>query len=119
MTKGILLLIGVVGLIGAAVPSQAHDDCFGGRVTDVTGTSLTVRHHETVTFTLDSRTHYTKLITQSPVQADTRLDARALYLGERVYVHPRSDNPSVARWVEITMDVPNEAAYTNCLCVAH
>ena len=75
------------------------------RITDLTATSIAVRDKETITFTVDSRTHFTKWITQKPWQEDTRLDARALRVGRLVAVHPRKDDGSVADWVQVATDV--------------
>ena len=58
-----------------------------------------------VAFTLDSRTQYTKWITQKPWGEDTRLDARPLRVGRLVAVHPRKDDGSVADWVQIATDM--------------
>ena len=106
MIKRMLLLMALAFIVGMAVPSKAvagRDTV--GRITDVTATSLSVRDKEIVTLTLDSRTQYTKWITQKPWQEDTRLDARSLKVGRLVAVHPRKDDGSVAGWVQVATDM--------------
>ena len=106
MIKRLLLLIVVMSFVGVALPSKATAGRdIVGRVTDVTATLLSVRAREIVTVTLDSRTQYTKWITQKPWQEDTRLDARSLKVGRLVAVHPRKDDGSVAGWVQIATDM--------------
>ena len=106
MMKRLLLLIVVMSFVGVALPSKAiAGRDIVGRVTDVTATSLSVRTREIVTVTLDSRTQYTKWITQKPWQEDTWLDARSLKVGRLVAVYPRNDNGSVAGWVQIATDM--------------
>ena len=106
MIKRTLLLIALAAIVGTAFPSRAVAGRGAtGRVTDVTAASISVRDKEIVTFTLDSRTHYTKWITHKPWQEDTRLDARALRVGRLVAVHPRKDDGSVADWVQIATDM--------------
>ena len=106
MIKRMLLLIVLVSLGGMALPSRAiAGRDIVGRITDVSATSLSVRAREIVTVTLDSRTQYTKWITQKPWQEDTRLDARSLKVGRLVAVHPRNEDGSVAGWVQIATDM--------------
>ena len=106
MIKRLLLLIVVMSFVGVALPSKAiAGRDIVGRVTDVTATSLSVKAREIVTVALDSRTQYTKWITQKPWQEDTRLDARSLKVGRLVAVHPRNDDGSVAGWVQIATDM--------------
>lgn len=106
MIKRTLLLIALVAVVGTALPSKAVAGRGAtGRTTDLTATSISVLDKEIVTFTVDSRTHYTKWITQKPWQEDTRLDARALRVGRLVAVHPREDDGSVADWVQIATDM--------------
>ena len=101
-----LLLITVAAIVGTALPSKAVAGRGAtGRVTDLTATSISVRDNEILTFTLDSRTHYTKWITQKPWQEDTRLNVGALRVGRLVTVHPRKDDGSVADWVQIATDM--------------
>ena len=105
MIKRTLLLIALAAIVGTALPSKAVAGRGAtGRITDVSATSISVLDKEVVTFTLDSRTHYTKWITQKPWQEDTRLDARSLRVGRLVAVHARKDAGSVADWVQIATD---------------
>lgn len=106
MIKRTLLLIALVAVVGMALPSKAVAGRGAtGRITGLTATSISVQDREIVTFTVDSRTHYTKWITQKPWQEDTRIDPRALRLGRLVAVHPRRDDGSVADWVQIATDM--------------
>lgn len=106
MIKRTLLLIALAAIVSTALPSKAVAGRGAtGRITDLTATSMSVLDEEVLTFTLDSRTHYTKWITQKPWQEDTRLDARALGVGRLVAVHPRKDEGSVADWVQVATDM--------------
>jgi hypothetical protein len=106
MIKRTLVLIALAAIVGAALPTKAVAGRGAtGRITDLTATSMSVQDKEIVTFTLDSRTHYTKWVTQKPWQEDTRLDARALRVGRLVAVHSRKDEGSVADWVQIATDM--------------
>jgi hypothetical protein len=106
MIKRLLLLIVLASVAGVALPSKAVAGRGAtGRITGVSATTLSVQDREIVTFTLDSRTHYSKWITQKPWQEDTRLDARALRVGRLVSVHRRKDDGSVADWVQIATDM--------------
>jgi hypothetical protein len=106
MLNRMLLMLVLVSAVGIVLPSKAGAASrdIVGRVTDYNGTSLSVRDREVLTVTLDSRTTYTKLITQKPWQEDTRLSARALSVGRFVAVHVRTDDPTVAEWVQIATD---------------
>ena len=89
MIKRTLLLIALVAIVGTALPSKAVAGRGAtGRITDLTATSFSVQDKEILTFTFDSRTHFTKWITQKPWGEDIRLDARALRVGRLVAVHP-------------------------------
>ena len=106
MLKRMLLFVVLVAMIGITLPNKViAGRTATGRITDLTATSISVRDKEVVTFTLDSRTVYKKWITQKPWQEDTRLTAASLGVGRLVAVHPRSDNGSVADWVQIATDV--------------
>lgn len=106
MIKRTLLLIALAAVVGTALPSKAvAGRGTTGRITDVTATSISVQDREIVTFTLDSRTQYTKWITQKPWQQDTRLNTRALRVGRLVAIHPRKDDGNVADWVQIATDL--------------
>jgi len=107
MIKRTLLLIALAAIISTALPGKAVAGRGAtGRITTLTATSLSVLDKEIVTFTLDSRTHYSKWITQKPWGEDTRLDARSLRAGRLVAVHPRKDDGRVADWVQIATDMP-------------
>jgi hypothetical protein len=111
MMKRMLAVFVVVSAIGIAFPNQAiASRSFKGRISTFNGASLSVKGNEVVTVALDSRTIFTKLITQKPWQEDTRLNARALSVGRLVVVHVRDEDPSVARWVQIATDIPSTAA---------
>ena len=61
MIKRILLLIAVAALVGTALPKNTvADQCATGRITGLTANSITVYDRETLTFTTDSRTQYTR-----------------------------------------------------------
>lgn len=111
MIKRILLLAALAIGAGVVLPGQAAGDrCIVGRVTALTPTSITVFHHETLTFTTDIHTRYTKLITHGGWQQSDHLTPAQFYegaldVGRLVAVHPRYDNPNVARWVQIATDV--------------
>jgi hypothetical protein len=110
MLKRTLLLVALSIGVGAVLPGNAAGDrCIVGRVTSLTPTSITVFHHETLTFTTDRHTRYTKLIThggwqQSDILTPAQFQAGALDVGRLVAVHPRYDDPNVARWVQIATD---------------
>jgi len=109
-TRSLLMAALAIGA-GAVLPGRAAGDrCIVGRVMALTPTSITVFHHETLTFTTDAHTRYTKLITQRPWQQSDHLTPAqflegALDVGRLVAVHPRDDDPNVARWVQIATDV--------------
>jgi hypothetical protein len=105
ISKRIVAMLTVMAAVAIALPSRADASGFFGPITSVSSTSLSVRDKEVMTVTLDNRTVYTKLITQKPWQEDTRLTADALAVGRLVVVHVRSDNPGIARWVQIATDV--------------
>ncbi len=105
MIKRILFLIALAGIVATAAPTNAAADrCARGRITALTANSMSVYDNETLTFGLDSRTRYTKWITQGRWQQQTDLSADALYVGELVYVHQRHDATDAARWVQIATD---------------
>jgi hypothetical protein len=111
MLKRMMAMFVLVSAVGSALPRQAvASDSFSGRITNFTATSVSVRGPEVLTVTLDSRTIFTKLITQKPWQEDTRLNARSLSVGRLVVVHVRDEDPAIARWVQIATDMPSTAA---------
>jgi hypothetical protein len=108
--KRMLLLLVLVSGFGFALPTKADaSKTIVGRITDYSVTSVSVRDKEVLTVTLDDRTAYTKLITQKPWQAETRLSAGALSIGRFVAVHFRKDNPKMADWIQIATDIPSVA----------
>jgi hypothetical protein len=117
MIRRSLLLIALAGVVGATLPQRAgaNYDCAVGRITAVTGNSITVFDKETRTFTVDSRTKYTAWPTRGRWQEITMLDPHRLYTdstllqsGALVAIHTRHDNTNVARWVQIAIDEPYE-----------
>jgi hypothetical protein len=106
MLKRMLLLLVLVSTVGIALPGKAvASKSIVGRITDYNATSVSVRDREVFTVTLDSRTTYTKLLTQKPWGEDTRLSVASLRVGRFVAVHVRKDNPNVADWVQIATDL--------------
>jgi hypothetical protein len=76
--KRMLLLLVLVSGFGFALPTKADaSKAVVGRIIDYSATSLSVRDKEILTVRLDESTTYTKLITQKPWEADTRLSAGA------------------------------------------
>ena len=111
MLKRLLLLMPLAAaFVGTVPPDKAVADvCAYGRVTNITPTSITVFDREPVTYTLDSRTRYTRLITRWRWQTSTYItpaefEAGALDFGRLVAVHMRHEEPGVARWVQIATD---------------
>jgi hypothetical protein len=113
MIRRSLLLITLAGVVCATLPQRAgaNYDCAVGRITAVTGNSITVYDKETRTFTVDSETKYTTWPTQGAWQGITRIDPRELYcnskyldIGTLVAIHPRHDGTNVARWVQVAID---------------
>ena len=103
MIKRMLLLVALAATVGIALPNKAvADPCLAGRITALTGNSISISGRETLTFAVDGRTRYTRWITQGPWQAHTHLTASSLYVGRLVYVHMRDDS-SAARWVQIAI----------------
>jgi len=94
-------------LIAIAVPVDAlASRTIAGRIAAYSPTSLSVVDKEVVTFTMDARTVFTKLVTQRPWQADTALDSSALRVGRYAVVHPRDDAGGIAGWIQIATDMP-------------
>jgi hypothetical protein len=67
---------------------------------------VAVLDKEVVTVTYDSRTQFTKWITQKPWQQNTTLTASALLPGRLVYIATHAEEPTVASWIHIATDVP-------------
>jgi len=68
---------------------------------------------EIVTLGLDSRTAFTKWVTQKPWEQDTRLTASVLKVGQYVAIHRRTEDLNRASWVQIATDVPAIVALSN------
>jgi hypothetical protein len=106
MIKRMLLFIALAAVVGTALPGKAAADrCAIGRITALTGTSISVYDRETITFSMDSQTRYTKWITKGPWQQPTVFRPEMLDVGQLVVVHPRHDNGNIARWVQISADL--------------
>ena len=111
MIKRLLLLIPLAAaIVGTVPPDKAIADvCAYGRVTNISPTSISVFDRENVTYTLDSRTRYSWMITNWRWQMSTYItpaefEAGALDVGRLVAVHMRHEEPGVARWVQIATD---------------
>ena len=106
MIKRMLLIVVLAASAAMALPDRVGADrCAGGRITALTPNSITFYDRESLTFTWDSRTHFTKWITQGRWQQPTDLTADSLDIGRLVYVHPRHDGTNAARWVQIATDL--------------
>jgi hypothetical protein len=103
MLKRILVLSALVPALGVLLPSSAAAHTITGRITAYSTGSVSVFDHEVVTVRLDGYTSYSKLITQRPLQQDTRLTANALTVGRLVVVHLNKSRDR-AKWVEIATD---------------
>ena len=114
MIKRTVLVITLAAGVAATLPqrSDANYDCMTGRITAVTGNTITaVSHRESRTFLVDRRTVFTNWPTQGAWQANRRLSTRELYCnssylsaGTLVAIHPRHDGTDVARWVQVALD---------------
>jgi len=122
MIRRSLLLIALAGVVGTTLPQRAgaNYDCAVGRITEVTGSTITVFDKETRIFTVDSRTRYTNWPTQGAWQAIRRLDTEQLYCNSRflnvgtlVAIHPRHDGTNVARWVQVATDQTGNDGYVS------
>jgi len=118
MIRRTLLLAALAAVLGTTLPrtSDANYDCATGRITGVTGNSITIFDKETRTFAVDSGTRFTTWPTNGGWQSITLLSRRQLYcdsrlldVGRLVTVHPRHDGTSVARWVQVAIDQPGDA----------
>ena len=108
MMKRMLLFIALVVTVGTGLPNKAvADRCTRGRITALTANSMTVFEDESLTFTLDGRTRYTRWPTNGRWQSITELNAWSLDIGRLVYVHPRHDGTNAARWVQVATDAPD------------
>ena len=124
MIRRSLLLITLAGVVGATLPQRAgaNYDCAVGRITAVTGNSITVFDKETRTFAVDNHTRYTNWPTQGAWQAIRRINPSELYCnssylstGTLVAIHPRHDGTNVARWVQVAIDQSATGYVTACI----
>jgi hypothetical protein len=127
MIRRTALLITLAAVVGTTVPrkTDANYDCMTGRITGVTGNTITVFDRESRTFTVDGGTRFTAWPTNGRWQAIRRIDTRGHYcdrlnhrtwtsytdpsgrwldVGTLVAVHPRHDGTNTARWVQVAMD---------------
>jgi hypothetical protein len=127
MIKRTALFITLAAIVGTTLPqrSDANYDCMTGRITGVTGNTITVFDRESRTFTVDGSTRFTAWPTNGRWQSIARLDNRDHYCdrfarrtwttytgqsdrllepGTLVAVHPRHDGTNTARWVQVAMD---------------
>jgi len=64
MVKRTLLFLALTAVLGTALPRRASAErCIMGRVTALTGTTITVYDKEKITFSVDQGTRYTRWIT--------------------------------------------------------
>lgn len=106
MIKRTLLLLAVAVVFATTIPGRAvADRCATGRITALTATSISVYDRETITFSVDSRTRYTKWITRGRWQEQTQISPEVLDIGQLIAIHPRADSGNLARWVQIATDV--------------
>lgn len=126
MIKRTVLLITLAAVVGTTIPRRAgaNYDCMTGRITTVTGNTITVYDRESRTFTVDSRTRFTAWPTNGGWQKIRMLDQRQLFcrsrlldVGRLVAVHPRHDGTDAARWVQIAVDDAGNAGYGANVCI--
>jgi len=126
MIRRTWLLVTLAAVLGTTLPrtSDANYDCATGRISGVTGNSITIYDREARTFALDSRTRFTAWPTNGRWQAISLLDRRQLFcnsrlldVGRLVAVHPRHDGTSVARWVQVAIDDAGNAGVGANACL--
>jgi hypothetical protein len=114
-----LLLVGLAAALGTTLPHNAAADhpCAYGRIKALGPTSISVFNRDdnegVVTFTVDSRTHYTKWITRGPWQQNIQYDPRLLEIGRLVAVHGGHDGRTAAFWVQVANDEPYPRVWFN------
>jgi hypothetical protein len=129
MIKRTALFITLAAVVGTTVPrkTDANYDCMTGRISAVTGNTITVYDKESRTFTVNRDTRFTSWPTNGRWQDIARLNTREHYcdrrghrtwtsytdqsgrlldVGRLVAVHPRHDGTDVARWVQVAIDAP-------------
>ena len=104
------LTAGAAVLVLAMQGTASAASAVTGRITSYGPTSISVLDKEVVTLTIDSRTAFTKWVTQKPWEQDTRLTAAALRVGQLVAMYRRDDDSRVASWVQIATDVQSVTA---------
>jgi hypothetical protein len=114
MIKRTVLIITLAAGVGATLPqsSDASYECMTGRITAVTGNTITaVSHRESRTFTVDRQTRFTAWPTDGRWQSIAPLRTRQLYcnsrlleVGRLVTIHPRHDGTDTARWVQVAIN---------------
>jgi hypothetical protein len=122
MIRRSVLVITLAAVVGATLPQKAgaNYDCAVGRITEVTGNTITVFDKETRLFTVDSYTRYTNWPTRGRWQSIRRIDTEQLYcnssylsVGTLVAIHPRHDGTNVARWVQVATDQTGDGGYVS------
>jgi hypothetical protein len=114
MIKRTFLLIALAAVLGTTLPHNAAADhqCVYGRITALGPYSISVFNRDdnegVVTFTVDSRTRYTKWVTRGPWQQNIQYDSRMLDIGRLVAIHGGHDGRIAASWVQVATDVPYE-----------
>jgi len=106
MVKRTLLFLALTAVLGTALPGRAAAErCTMGRITAMTPTSISVFDRETITYSVDNHTRYTRWITMGPWQSSTQFQAGDLDIGRLVVIHSRHSDDNVARWVQVATDV--------------
>lgn len=103
MSKRITFLALFVAAL--TVPAVANARTITGRVTSLSPTSISVFDKGVVTVGTDSRTTFSKLITQRPWQEGTSLPPNALRVGSYVSLHVSHSRAGVAHWVQVATDL--------------
>jgi hypothetical protein len=105
MVKRTLLFLALAGFVSTALPNRASAErCIMGRITGLTGTTISVYDKETITFSVDNGTRYTRWITNGRWQASTQFHVGDLQIGRLAVIHSRHSDDNVARWVQVATD---------------
>ena len=105
MVKRTLLLLALAGVVSTALPGRAAAErCIMGHITAMTPTSISVYDRETITFSVDNHTRYTRWITMWRWQSSTEIYPGDLDIGRLVVIHSRHSDDNVARWVQVATD---------------
>src|SRR5262245_59584260 len=106
MIKRTLLFLALAGFVSTALPDKASAErCIMGRISGLTGTTISVYDRETITFSVDYGTRYTRWITNGSWQSSTQFHVGDLQIGRLVVIHSRHSDDNVARWVQVAADV--------------